>query len=199
MFSIGLPDRRGTPQQRRAWGLLAAAARSHNVWLIARLDHPANLRQWEAVSSLTARLTLVPRWSARLMRQTIQDWLRQTDFDAVICAHQRVWPLASQAPARVRVCDLGSTPPRPRRLSDSLHRLLRRWWLPSPPSGLVDPRNVLLLSDEADLPHVGQAGWSRLVVVNKDPHPLMDLLQTEPSLPRPIRLGPPIASLPRAA
>lgn len=199
MLSVGLPDRRGTPQQRRAWGLLATAARSHRVWLIARLDRPASLRQWEAVSSLTARLALVPRWSARQMRQTLQDWLRQADFDAVICSHQRLWSIASQTPARLRVCDLGPTPPRPKRLSDTLYRLLRRWRLSSRPSGLIDPRNVLLLSDEADLSLVGQAGWARLVVLNKDPHPLMDLLQTEPKLPRPIRLGPPIASLPRAA
>jgi hypothetical protein len=108
--------------------MLRLASQTHDVHLACIKDEPVHLNQWRQVNSQThtivvedcparrealgrglsmiapnisdqVRMTSALRRQVRLMRKDVR-------FDAVMCMHPGLWPLAERVRANVRVCDL---------------------------------------------------------------------------------------------
>lgn len=128
MLSHCVPDPMGTVDRARAWQMLRLASQTHDVHLACIMDEPVHLNQWRQVHSQTqtivvencpirreaysrsmsffasnisdqVRMTSALRRQVRMMR-------KDTRFDAVMCMHPGLWPLAERVRANVRVCDL---------------------------------------------------------------------------------------------
>ncbi len=128
MLSHCVPDPMGTADRARAWQMLRLASQTHDVHLACIKDEPVHLNQWRQVNSQThtivvedcpARRQIVGR-GLSLVAPNVSDQVRMTSalrrqvrlmrkdhrFDAVMCMHPGLWPLAERVRANVRVCDL---------------------------------------------------------------------------------------------
>lgn len=128
MLSHCVPDPMGTADRARAWQMLRLASQTHDVHLACIKDEPVHLNQWRKVQSQTdtivvedcpARRELYGR-GLSLIAPNVSDQVRMTSalrrqvrlmrkdhrFDAVMCMHPGLWPLAERVRANVRVCDL---------------------------------------------------------------------------------------------
>lgn len=128
MLSHCVPDPMGTADRARAWQMLRLASQTHDVHLACIKDEPVHLNQWRKVHSQThtivvedcpmrrewlsyglsyiapnisdqVRMTSALRRQVRLMR-------KDNRYDAVMCMHPGLWPLAERVRANVRVCDM---------------------------------------------------------------------------------------------
>ena len=128
MLSHCVPDPMGTADRARAWQMLRLASQTHDVHLACIMDEPVHLDQWRQVHSQTHTIVVencpfrreaVSR-GLSLFAPNISDQVRMTSalrrqvrmlrkdhrFDAVMCMHPGLWPLAERVRANVRVCDL---------------------------------------------------------------------------------------------
>lgn len=102
------PQAEGPAGRRRAWELVAAVERSHEVHLAIVWDGPVNYAQWCDLAERTHRLTLLPRPMLRSPRRAIAElastWNEDTAFDAVVCGERDYWPAVASVGARVHFC-----------------------------------------------------------------------------------------------
>lgn len=104
MVSHCMPQR-GSGPRGRAWQLLASAARTHDVYLIAVPNALVTLDQWRAASHKTQRITLATSRDAASLRQTAHAWRRDEPFDAMLCTDAKLWRQMKDLPATLRICD----------------------------------------------------------------------------------------------
>lgn len=150
MLSHCVPDAVGTVDRVRAWQLLKLASQSHRVHLACLMDRPVQLAQWRAIHALADRLVIERKapWRAiaarcvrtwhgpagdelavgEALRASVDVWLDERPYDALVCTHPLMWRCVRDVPADVRICDV--------RLPASLAHLRRlreagahqRWW-----------------------------------------------------------------------
>ena len=128
MLSHCVPDPMGTADRARAWQMLRLASQTHDVHLACIKDEPVHLDQWRKVHSQThtivvesspARKEFIGRGlsmfapnvsdQVRMMpalRRQVRMMRKDHRYDAVMCMHPGLWPLAERVRANVRVCDL---------------------------------------------------------------------------------------------
>lgn len=141
MIAHCLPQPTGATPRQRAWNLVHAAARSHQLWLVALADGPVHLHQWDAVAALCHKFVLLPQARAarqmRKLQQTLSDWNQQTTFNAAVATtapfhrlipHQVRWRICDSAqPDDNHIQVLGPTPLHlPRQHTQLLDNLMRR-------------------------------------------------------------------------
>lgn len=109
MISHCMPQR-GPGPRGRAWQLLSAATRSHDVFLLAQADAPITLAEWRATENKTHRMALATGRTASALCTMASAWVGDTPFDAVVCTTPRLLKQTLTIPAAQRICDAANKP-----------------------------------------------------------------------------------------
>lgn len=111
MISHCMPQR-GPGPRGRAWQLLSAATKSHDVFLLAQADAPITLAEWRATEHKTHRMALATGRSASALCTMAGAWVGDAPFDAVVCTNPRLLKQTLTIPAAQRICDAADKPTR---------------------------------------------------------------------------------------
>lgn len=113
MLSHCVPHALGGSSRARTWQLLRQASQTHQIYLIATLDAPVCLSQWQPVYNLTRRMVLETRprlWRGPRIGHTLSAWHGAEGFDAVMVTHPSLWRHIASMNQSLRLCDLHGAP-----------------------------------------------------------------------------------------
>ena len=150
MLSHCIPAALGTPQRVRAWQLLRLTCPTYRVFLAGIADGPVSLDQWRAIADCTDTVVFEPsrlrrKWASRCKRgfdgpaadwlaisaalnEPIHLWLRDYEFDAVLCTHPGLWPKADSLEPKASICDMFGLPSRIHRHLAQTCNPVQGWW-----------------------------------------------------------------------